>query len=107
MAVKNQVLPVPLSTVVIAATYAPFVALPQACFMVRIINESNASAVISFDGVTDHDRIGALGVFQLNAQTNSQPNNYIANIAKGTMIYVKGAGAGSVYLSGYYQPIAA
>lgn len=104
MAVKNILLPIPLGTLAIGATYQAFAALPQACCIVRIINASNAQVLVSFDGANDHDVVLAAGALQLNAQTNSQPNNFIANVAKGSLIYVKGAGAGNVYLAGYYQP---
>lgn len=104
MAVKNSVAAIPLGTVVIGAAYQAFAVLPKACFFVRIINASNAQVVVSYDGINDNDVVLASGVLELNAQTNSQPNNFIANVAKGSIIYVKGAGAGNVYLAGYYQP---
>lgn len=106
MAVKNSVLPITRSSVSVNGSYQAFTALPQACFLIRILNESNASIDISFDGSTDADRLMTNSVLQINAQANSQPNNYIANFAKNQIIYVKGAGAGNVYLVGYYQPSA-
>lgn len=104
MAVKNVVLAIPLGTIAIAGTYAAFAALPQACFLIRIINGSNAGVTVSYDGVTDNDFVLAADSLQLPMQSNSQPNNFTANVAKGSIIYVKGTGAGNVYLAGYYQP---
>lgn len=79
--------------------------LPNACFLIRIINNSNKSITVSYDGVTDQDFIIAGATFQLPIQSNALPNNYIANIKQGTIVYVKAAaGAGLVYLAGYYSP---
>lgn len=110
MAVKNIVLPIPLtstSAVFFDGTYKLIntAGLPEACFMIRIINDCNRDVTVSYDGVNDHDFVPTDTSIQLNFQTNSQPNNFIAKLAAGTKIYVKGvAGIGNVLLAGYYQP---
>lgn len=74
------------------------------CFLVRIVNDSDADLFISYDGSTFQDFIPAAETLQLPFQTNSQPNNDIAVMQKGTRVYVSGnAGAGTVYVIGYYQ----
>jgi hypothetical protein len=111
MAVKNIVLPIVMTNInstTVIATYLPInpTGLPHACFMIRIINASNAAITISYDGTNDHDFLAAnTSTPELEFQTNSQPNNLIAKLAQGTIVYVKGtAGVGNVYLTGWYQP---
>lgn len=81
--------------------------LPQAIFMLRIVNESNRDLSISYDGTTDNDFVLANSTTQLSFQTNSRPGNKIAQLPKGTDIYVKGTagGTGFVYIIGYYHVI--
>jgi len=80
--------------------------LDQACFQVNLHNHSNISVLISYDGVTDNEFLLASEALNIAAQTNAQPNGYVALFGKGQQIYVKqvtaGAGVGSVYVSGYY-----
>lgn len=114
MAVKNNVLPIPATSVDSATFGAAYVLLsatagiPFPLFLVRIFNNSNVNVLISYDGTNTHDFVTAGGVLELNFQTNSQPNTMIAKLAAGTKIYAKattgGAGVGLVYLAGYYQP---
>ena len=78
--------------------------LPNACSLIRITNASNKAILISYDGTTDHDYLAISGVLQLPFQSNSSPSGKIAQLAKGTKIYVSAAvGTGTVYLSGYYS----
>ena len=79
--------------------------LPEACSLVRISNASDRALLISYDGVTDHDYLAATSVLQLPFQSNSSPSGQVAQLKKGTIVYVKGAagGTGLVYLSGYYS----
>ena len=78
----------------------------EACLLVRIINDSDTDVLISFDGTTDHDYVRTGSVLELNLQTNSQVNNLVAKLGKGTVVYAKSAaGTGNIYLAGYYQPI--
>ncbi len=78
--------------------------LPEACFMIRINNDSNRDITVSYDGTADHEFIIAGDFLQVDAQNNSRPNNFTALFAKGMIVYVKGtAGTGNIYLSGYYQ----
>ena len=109
MAVKNTVYAVPLKGAAVTATYAPLNAggLPNACFLLRIINQSANQITISYDGTTDHDTLPANTDVSLPVQSNSQPNNYIANFPVGFTVYVKGtAMSGNAYVAGYYQPSA-
>ena len=80
--------------------------LPKALFLFRILNESNASISVSYDGVTLHDRVRTLTSIDLNFQQNSRPSANVALLKRGTPIYLIGpqqAGAGFIYLIGYYQ----
>lgn len=110
MPVKNSVSAIPLTSV--SATtfdgmgYKPINpnGLPHACFMFTISNGSSVSIFISYDGITNHDILSSGASVPYLLQSNAQPNTSIANLAKGTIVYVLGAtGTGSVYLSGFYQ----
>jgi len=110
MAVKNYMKAVPLTSVNSATFTGAFVALngglQAPCVILRIINSSNREIDISYDGgATAHDHLFPGERLQLDFQANAVPNTSSAAMAKGTVIYVRGAaGAGLVYLAGYYQP---
>jgi len=80
-----------------------------ACAILRIVNESDANIVISYDGVTDHDYVQDYSHMTLNFQFNSQVNGNVSLIKKWSHVYVRGASVpkigGYIYLTGYYQPI--
>jgi hypothetical protein len=105
---QNSVKPFVLSSVLsstVTALYAPLngTGFIQAPFFIRINNASSMGITISYDGVNDHEFIPSGTIFQLNAQTNAQPNAQTALFPKFTIVYVKGtAGTGNIYLSGYY-----
>lgn len=110
--VKNNIKAVALTSFNTAGAGAAYLAinaagLDEACFNLKIHNASNIAITISYDGVNDHDYLPAGQTILFDFQTNSQPKNYVANFAKGTVVYVASvtgaAGAGLVYLSGYYQ----
>lgn len=79
--------------------------LPEACFTLIFRNHSNRGVVVSYNGADIHDIVNADSVTQIDFQTNSSPNGFVALIPKGTHIYYQGAigGAGDIYISGYYQ----
>jgi|SRR5580700_886513 hypothetical protein len=113
MSVKNIVSAIPISTIdsaTLDGSFVSFTPLPHACFLIRITNGSTSPLTISFDGgETEHDFLPPItdgySVLEIQAQTNSQPNNLIANFPMGMVIAVLGeAGTGDVTLAGYYQP---
>ena len=110
MAVKNSVQAIALTSIDSATFTGAYQAvnasgLAKNCFMIRITNNSNKDVTVSYNGTTDHDFIKAGTFIQLPFQEMAQPNNLIANMALGIIVYVKGAaGVGLVYLAGYYQP---
>ena len=78
--------------------------LTAPCFMLVMTNRSSSNVIVSYDGSTDNEFLGAEMTLILPFQTNSQPNNFNALMPEGTVIYVKGAaGVGNIYVSGYYQ----
>jgi hypothetical protein len=111
MAYKNKVLPIPLSSIN-SATFTgayqlltPAAGLANPAIMLHLVNDSNVSVTISYDGVGDHDYLLPSTDRELNFQNNASPQNFAAALAQGTKIYVKGAaGAGLVLLSGWYSP---
>lgn len=89
----------------LTASYQPVntSGLPEACFLVRIYNTTSGAVDVSFDGSTDSDVMVANSYIEVSAQANAQPNGNVALFPKGLIVYVKGsAGAGNVYVSGYY-----
>lgn len=111
MAVKNSIAPIALSSInssTFTGSYQLLSAasgIAHACSLIRIVNSSNVGVTVSYDGTNDHDFVNTLDTLQLPAQSNSQPNTFIANLPQGTKVYVKAAaGTGLVYLAGYYQP---
>lgn len=109
MSVRDRVNFIPRSdfgSAGMAAGYAAANAggLEEACFMIRIINDSDTDINISFDGTTDHEYLRTQEVLQIGFQANSQPSNFRSLLARGTVIYFRGtAGAGTIYISGYYS----
>ena len=94
------------STTLLIGTYAVVNTdgLDGPCFMIRMTNAASGTVFISYDGVNDHDILLAGEVLQLDFQTNSRPGNKVAQLAKGTKVYLRGtAGTGFIYLSGWYQ----
>jgi hypothetical protein len=111
MAVKNRVLPIPLSSIDSFSFTGAYQLVSGAagvthpCIIIRIVNNSDKDVTVSYDGTNDHDYIPTKTVRDIQFQTNSQPQNNMCSLAQGTKIYVKGAaGTGFVFLSGFYQP---
>lgn len=111
MAVKNYVLAVPLKSLASTSFGGTYTAinstgLPQACWMICLTNNSDQDATISYDGTNDHEFIPKGTSREIYAQASMQPNGYIANFAKGLVVYVKGTAGmtGSIYLSAYFNP---
>jgi hypothetical protein len=107
MGVKNTVSAIPLGAIAantFTGAYQLIGGLPQACFMLRFINNTSEDVIISYDGVNDNDVVIHDTTTQIPVQTNSQPNNFTCLFAKGLTIYVKAAnGTGEFYVAGYYQ----
>ena len=86
------------------AIYAP--GTEAACFFLRIVNHSNTSITISYDGVNANEFLLPTSDLEIASQTNSIPAGKIALFPVGTKVYVTGsAGVGLIYVSGYYQPV--
>lgn len=113
MSVSNYIYPIPMTSINSTTFNNSYQAinplgLPRACSILKLVNNSGVLVTVSWDGIIDHD-IAPLGSLYLyDFQTNSQPNNDISLIKKGTIIYVKGAvsSTGSVYLVGHYNTVA-
>lgn len=78
--------------------------LDEACFLLRITNNSNRNVTISYDGSTDQDFSLISSIIECNAQSNSLPPSYVAVFQKGQKVYIKGTagGTGYIYMAGYY-----
>lgn len=89
----------------LTASYQAINATPfeGACFRIAIYNTTNAAVDISFNGTDNHDVVLTNSYIIVDAQTNAQPTAYVALFPKKLIVYAKGAaGAGNVYVSGYY-----
>ena len=78
--------------------------LPNSCFLLRLVNDSNVGITISFDGAIAHDYIRANSEKDLPGVFGLQENGTTGAWRKGTKVYISGvaAGAGFIYLTGYY-----
>jgi hypothetical protein len=117
MALQNKAKAIPMTTFNGGALSGSYQAIntsgfPEACFLIRIVNDNSTNITISYDGINDHDQLAGTiaGVpretLVIDLTSNPALSGYLF-FAKGTIVYVKGsAGAGSIYLSGYYQDVA-
>jgi hypothetical protein len=110
MAVRNSIFAIPLTSLAsatgISATYAAInpLGLPQACWKLRITNDTDEDVTISYDGINNHEYLIAGDILEVYAGSQGQPNNFLCNFAKGTVVWVKGTtGTGTAYLSGFSQ----
>ena len=75
--------------------------LSNAASIVKMVNNSNKTLIISIDGINDHD-VCPNNSFWLYDATSDSPNNSAVFIPKGTNFFVKtsdgAAGTGTVYL---------
>lgn len=103
---RVQAIPVQgIASTGLTASFQPLnTGLPESCFCIRIINGGTTPVTISYNGTDDQDVILPSQVLQLPTPINTLPNSRGAQIAKGTIVYVRGsAGAsGSISLAGYY-----
>lgn len=73
-----------------------------------LLNDTNATLMFSYDGITDNQPLPASSAIILDLTANRTQTGGAAFIAEGTRIYVKQVGtptSGSVYVSTYYGSI--
>lgn len=111
MALKNTIVAIPAieyDTSLLIGTYAlitPAAGTNQPLSLVKFVNNSTVDVTISYDGSTDHDFVPLKSSTTLNFQSNNQPTNSSAILARGTKVYIKGTvGVGVFYMIGYYNP---
>jgi hypothetical protein len=81
--------------------------LSAPCSVLNIINDSNSSIIISFNGIDDHDYVILQKDRQIPCQCNSRGGNDKALFAKGTKIWVRSGypaekfPAGMIYFTGF------
>ena len=90
--------------------------IPHPCFLLKIVNTSDANVIISYDGIYGHDVVMKYGFWStgeneiiLPFQECNRTKSHINLMARGTPVYVKAetnAGkAGDIYVISYYQPV--
>jgi hypothetical protein len=80
--------------------------LPEACFMLRIINFSTTFLFISYEGAQEgQDIVLEDKHIDIYAQPNALPNGEVAQFPKNLVVSAARpvAGAGFIYVAGYYQ----
>lgn len=81
--------------------------LPNALFLLVVINTSGVPIALSLDGVTDCDVVTETRT-PIPVQQNSQPNAQVALFKKGQVIYARyittAPTAGDVAIGGYFVP---
>jgi hypothetical protein len=92
-----------LRSVAIAAGYSNLgTPLANPIRLFKISNDTTGAITISYDGgVTDHDHLPANSFLLIDISSNRVWDCEFS-LKVGTQISVKGAGAGTVYLSTYY-----
>ena len=111
MSVINSIKAVPLTSIAASTFTGNYQAVnasgfPNPICLIKVINNSNKDVTVSYDGTNDHDFVPAGSASVLNLQASNQPNNKMANMAKGIVVWVKGAaGTGSVYVAAYFLQV--
>lgn len=118
MAHRNTVTAVPLATIAfsgldnVSFNAINSAGLDEACFIIRIVNDTDGDLLISYNGTTTHERIAAINTFTTEPHTLAVPltrNNIHENTEwkKGQIIYGKydgsAATSGNIYISGYHN----
>lgn len=71
--------------------------------LVKFVNDSDVSVLISWNGVDDHDVVPTQSFALYDIETNSGDQSRGLSVPQGTQFYVQGAvGTGSVYLTVLY-----
>lgn len=112
MAFKNVIKAIPLTSVASASIPMGYGAinssgLPNSCFCLKIINNSDADVTVSYNGSTDNDFVPKGTIAPLPPLYTAQTGTLGAMFPQGLIVYIKGTAgmSGSVYLAGYYQPV--
>jgi hypothetical protein len=112
MAVKDSVRAIPISGFNVAGllpaawqAITPAGGIPESIFTIALRNYSDRLVEVSYDGVNMHDAVLPSSDSVINLQNSSRPNGQVAQLPRGTEVYVRGlaAGAGFFYLCGYFQ----
>jgi hypothetical protein len=89
----------------LSGSYLPInsTGLPEACFCLRLVNDSDIDLDISFDGSTTNDFVAAGDSIEINVPPILAGSS--VSFGSGLVIYAAQAagGTGKVYLSGYYR----
>lgn len=72
------------------------------CSALSLINDSNVTIIISFNGVDAHDCVIKLTALDILPQINSRLGNNVSLFAKGTKIWVKGYDLGKFPMGMFY-----
>lgn len=107
MPLSDRMRPITMTSVD-AATLDPAVWTPLAVpleaplSMLRIVNASNSSVLVSYDQIISQDYVPGNTTLELDFQTNSMTPAHIANLSKSPGIFIQGrAGVGRIYCSGF------
>lgn len=91
-----------LQSVAIGGAYATLGTLSQPSRCLVIYNDSTANITISYDGgVTDNQVLAPSATFVFDISSNRVADCDFV-FKKGTVIQVKGSGAGTAYLTSFY-----
>lgn len=107
MAFQNNLIAIPMTSIASTALggYAALnpLGLPTPCFVLKIVNNSDADVTVSFDGTTDNDFVPKGTSDIMPPLYCNQPNNFSALWKQGQKVFIKGVAGmtGSVYLVGY------
>jgi hypothetical protein len=109
---KNSVAFIPLTTVAASVLNAMNwsvvnqTGLPNSCFLLKIVNDSDTSIEVSTDAATEMAYVAPNSTLDLPVQAGSSPTGWVSHFAAGTIFYIRGtAGTGTIALIGVYNKI--
>lgn len=93
MASGLRIIPMPMLSIdsaTFTGSYQALTAIPFAACLVKFVNNSNALATVSWDGITDHDILpgGSFSLYDINTNAGTSRGLWVP---QGTIFRVKGA----------------
>lgn len=90
-----------IDSAALSGNYDPVMtSMPEACFMIRLVNDSNVGVLVSYDGAYDMDYLRANSDIQIMVPYDMEDSIF----RKGMGVWLQGAkkGTGYIYVTGYY-----
>ncbi len=101
--IRSQTLITLSAAAINAATYTLIGTFSNPSSIIRMVNDSDTSVMISFNGTTDNDYVAKNSSATLPFQTNSLLPGKTTLLPANISVYAKGtAGTGTIAIASYY-----